>query len=317
MHTGGAPRMRVLERMPRGGYVPLRAAYRGGLRATGRNPGRGHGLPDFIVIGAAKSGTSSLFSWLSQHPYVAAASRKEVEYFSFQYDRGLDWYRYHFPYVSDRARFAATHGREFLSFEASPYYLPHRLAPGRAAELLPDAKLVVTMRNPVDRAYSAYQMWKRWGIETRPFMTVAGLEDPRLDQGRARARNPSAIRRETTAIPQHRLGRAPVPGRVHPGRMYLMGGRYAEQLRRWFDYFPREQFHFVTTEELAADRRGAYSRLQSFLDLPEHHPGQLNAEHVAKYEPLPDEDRALLREYFLPCNAQLYELLGRDLGWDD
>jgi hypothetical protein len=269
-----------------------------------------------VIIGAAKSGTSSLFTWLSEHPYVVAATRKELEYFSFQYDRGFDWYRHHFPAESDRADFATRHGREFLSFEASPYYLPHRLAPARMAEVLPDAKLIVTMRNPVDRAYSAYQMWRRWGSETEPFMTVAALEDGQLDGGRALEANHGIGRCETTAIPTHRVRRSAVPGRVHIGQMYLMGGRYAEQLERWFKHYPREQFHFVTMEDLASDPTGAYSRVQSFLGLPDYQAAELEPQYVGHYDAITSEDRAASRDYFRPYNERLYELLGRDLGWD-
>jgi hypothetical protein len=302
--------------LPRAVYVPARTVYRGGLRVAGRNPGRGRGLPDFLIIGAAKSGTSSLFAWLSEHPHVLSATRKEVEYFSFHFDRGMDWYRHHFPLECDRARFADEHGRPFLSFEASPYYLPHRLAPARMANVLPGAKLIVTMRNPVERAYSAYQMWRGWGNETEPFMTVAALEDDRLDQGRALAAHHGIGRRDTTAIAQHDRRRTRVVGGVHVGRMFLMGGRYAEQLERWFEHYPREQFHFVTTDELASDPHGAYARLNDFLELPDYRPAQFKAQYVGAYDAIAAEDLSALREYFRPYNERLYELLGRDLGWD-
>ncbi len=309
-------RMIELERLPRSVFVPARAAYRGWHQLAAHQRGRSRGLPDFVIIGAAKSGTSSLFTWLSQHPHVVQASRKEVEYFSFHFDRGMDWYRHHFPLDAERARLQAESGKPLLTFEASPYYLPHRLAPARMARALPDAKLIVTLRNPVDRAYSAYQMWRRWGSETQSFMTVAALEDARLDQGRALAANQGIGRCETTAVPRYNPRTNPVAGRVHVGQMFLMGGRYAEQLERWFALYSRQQFHFVTTEELASDPHGAYSRLQQFLELPDHQPEHLEAQYVGKYDALAAEDRAVLGEYFRPYNERLYELLGRDLGWD-
>lgn len=305
-----------LERLPRPLYNSVRTVYRGGRRVAGRNPGRGRVLPDFVIIGAAKSGTSTLWAWLTGHPHVVGATRKEVEYFSFRYDRGTDWYRHHFPLESDRARFAADHGCPHATGEASPYYLPHPLAPARMASLIPGAKVIVTMRDPVDRAYSAYQMWRRWGSETESFMTVTALEDPGLDGGEARALHKGVGRCENIDPENDRAPATTVAGSVHLGRMYLKGGRYAEQLERWFHYYPREQFHFVTTDELASDPTGAFERLQAFLELPDHRPAGLKAEYVGTYDPLPVEDRVRLREYFRPHNERLYELLGRDLGWN-
>jgi hypothetical protein len=273
-------------------------------------------LPDFVIIGAAKSGTSTLWAWLTGHPHVVGATRKEVEYFSFRYNRGADWYRHHFPLESERARFAAENGRPHLTGEASPFYLPHPLAPARMADLIPRAKVIVTMRDPVDRAYSAYQMWRRWGSETASFMTVAALEDEQLDGGATRALHQGVGRWENIDPENDGAPGTPLIGSVHIGRMYLMGGRYAEQLERWFQHYPREQFHFVTIEELASDPSGAFERLQAFLELPDHRPARLEAEYVGKYDPLPAEDRARLREYFRPHNERLYELLGRDFGWD-
>src|SRR5690242_8540420 len=110
-------------RLPKPAYQFVRRRYYDARTVVGKNPGRGRLLPDFLVIGTAKSGTTTLYGWLSEHPFVAAATKKEVHYFDYEYYRGLDWYRSHFPSRRERESFAAEHGQPFLTGEASPTYI--------------------------------------------------------------------------------------------------------------------------------------------------------------------------------------------------
>jgi Sulfotransferase family len=102
------------------------------------------GLPSVLIIGTAKGGTTSLFNYLAHHPDVVPPLGKEMHYFDMYYARGERWYRGRFPY-----EYRLRNGT--LTLDASPYYLFHPLAPERAARLLPDAKLIALLRNPVDR----------------------------------------------------------------------------------------------------------------------------------------------------------------------
>jgi hypothetical protein len=276
-----------------GGYHSLRAL-------SGRSPGRGRLLADFVIIGTAKSGTTSLYAWLCEHPCVEPATHKEVHHFEYNYYRGVDWYRAHFPTARDRDAFAATHGRPFLTGEASPSYISHHWVPERLAGLLPQAKLLVVLRDPVQRAYSQFQMSRREGEEPLESLAQAiAVEDERLDPERARV----------AADPRYNSW--PIGC-----WSYLMRSRYAEQLERWFAHFPREQFHFVTLEELTSDPAAALAGVHAFLGLPPHVNGDLSPLHGARYDPLPTEVEQQLREYFRPHNRRLYELLGVDFGWD-
>ncbi|MDQ6606648.1 MAG: sulfotransferase domain-containing protein [Actinomycetota bacterium] len=290
---------RLNHRLPRPAYRSILAGYRGLRKLAGKNPGRGRTLPDFVIIGAAKAGTTSIYAWLCQHPYVARAGAKEIHYFSWHHDRGADWYRSHFPLERDRASFTAEHDRPFATGEGSPTYLPSPNAPLRMATLIPEVKLIVVLRDPVDRAYSQFQMRRRDGFEpVDSFATAVALEDERVDGGRARALSTQAK-----------------DGQLEVGRTYLMRGRYAEQLDRWFQYFPREQFHVLTTDQLAADSQNALDGLHNFLGLPSHRVERLEARFATQYDPLASEDRELLDEYFREPNERLCHLLGQDFGW--
>src|SRR5437764_5111475 len=113
-------------------------------------------LPDFLIIGTQRGGTTSLYHYLKTHPCVQLANTKDTHFFDKKFNKGLSWYRGHFPtrlgkYYTQRVR-----QQPFVTGEASPSYLFHPHAPGRVAQLLPSARLIVLLRNPVDRAYSQY-----------------------------------------------------------------------------------------------------------------------------------------------------------------
>ena len=259
----------------------------------------GYDLPDFLIIGAQKCGTTSLYSYLTEHPCVHAASVKEVGYFDRYYDRGLDWYRSQFPSRLRKYYERVVRRRPFLTGEASSGYIlnPHSL--GRIADVLPSAKLILILRNPVDRAYSHYQHTVRMGVETLPF-------------AEAIAEEPARIREAWQAL----LEGIDYPDLTLAWFAYLRVGLYAEQVKVLLERVPRERVLIVSYEEFFADPRSSYARVVEWLGLPAWQPrdfGKLNrGDGGALSGPL----REQLVEYFRPHNAELYELLGRRLGWD-
>jgi Sulfotransferase domain len=292
---------RLRRRLPSPVYTGMLRGFHGARTLVGRNPGRGRVLPDYVLIGAAKCGTTSLYAWLSEHPFVHRPRRKEIDYFTFHYYRGPDWYRHHFPFASDRQAFAAEHGRPFITGEASPNYMLHEQVPQRMAKLMPDVKLLVALRNPVDRAYSQFHMRRRTDQEPlESFAEALEAEDP----GFATHGGGASVN----------LGWASA---ANGWRTYLSRGLYAEQLERWFAHFPREQFHIVELGELAAEPHRVLGELYQFLGLIPEASGDLEARFTAKYESMPADTRARLAEYYRPHNQRLYELLGREFGWDE
>jgi hypothetical protein len=305
-HSGRATRLlgdldiQARRRLPRPVYRSLVGCYHGLLELSGRGPGRGRLLPDFVIIGAAKAGTTSLFGWLSEHPFIEPACQKEVHYFDYNYFRGEDWYRKHFPLRAERERFASACGRPFLTGEASPSYLSHYWVPERLARLVPNAKLLVTLRNPVDRAYSQFQMSRRENEEPLDsFSEAVAAEEWRLTPERARM------------LADEGYNSWPIGC-----WSYLMRGRYAEQLERWMEFFGRDQFHFVTLEQLGSAPQQALDGVHDFLGIPGHEYAALPHLHVAQYDSIGAQARAELADYFRPHNERLYELVGTDFGWE-
>src|SRR5579885_2674785 len=126
-------------------------------------------LPDFIIIGTQRGGTTSLYAYLGQHPQIAPAVIKEVHFFDNNYERGVGWYRTQFPFLIEKSIAKNIGQQNFITGEASPYYLFHPHVPERAAKVVPGAKLIVLLRNPIDRAYSHYYHEVELGHEKLSF----------------------------------------------------------------------------------------------------------------------------------------------------
>ena len=253
-------------------------------------------LPDFVIIGAQKAGTSSLYNYLIRHPDILKARRKEVEFFSINYDLGEDWYRAYFP-VEARVRAMRTaRRRPVVTGEASPYYLFHPLAPERCRRLLPDARLVVLLREPVERAFSHYRFELSRGRETLTFEEALDAEEARLAGEAATIRSG---------------GR----GREHQYHSYVARGFYAEQLERWFACYPREQFLILRSEELFERPEAIYRQATAFVGAEAIEPPTFNIINEGRPSNLDPALRARLDALYEDPNRRLEELLGRQLGW--
>jgi hypothetical protein len=263
----------------------LRADYRlwtAGLR----------GMPSALIIGAQRSGTTSLFQYLARHPDVLPPLGKEIHYFDFHYARGITWYRGRFPY-SYRLR------RGALTLDASPYYLMHPLVPGRAAQLLPEVKLIALLRNPVDRALSHYQHEVRDGRESLSFAEAIDRESERLAGEEERLRSDP----DYYSYAHHRFS-------------YTRRGLYLDQLRRWVEHFPRSRLLVLQSEWLFRDPAAATAAVQQFLGLRPHRlEGYKPFLHGSYDRAMPPELRARLLAYFEPYNRELYQWLGREFDW--
>ncbi len=235
-------------------------------------------LPDFIIIGAQKCGTSSLFYYLSQHPMIRMPVQKEIHYYNYYADHGKSpqWYRSHFPLKIKCV------GK--LTGEASPSYLYSEAAAVRIKGDVPAVKLIVLLRDPVDRAYSEYNMHVRQ-LKQRELPTFEG------------------------AISNDDLSQ-------EVSRIYLVRGRYAEYIRNWLKHFNRDQFMFIKAEDFYHNPRHTLEKVYGFLGLEESYPQSLRPQEVGTYSGLSDQTRQTpLNGYFSQSNRDLIELLGEEYGW--
>lgn len=256
-------------------------------------------MPGFIMIGAQRCGTTSLFLALAEHPQVMRpAFRKGINYFDLNYARGESWYRGHFPITALARRAAAGHG-EPVAFEASGYYLYHPLAAERLWRDLPAARLVVMLRDPVERAFSGFKHERACGFEPEEsFEKALELEDERIAGETERMR----------ADPGYE-------GYAHRHHSYRHRGQYAEQLERFFAFFPREQVHVVPSEAYYAQPAREYRRLLAFLGLSPFEPESFTRPKAHPSAPMNPATRQRLERHYAPHNQRLARLLGDAPGW--
>ena len=257
-------------------------------------------LPDFLILGAQKAGTTSLHRYLELHPAMLAPSVKEVHFFDVQWWRGQRFYRAHFPTALALLARRLRCGHRAITGEASPYYLAHPQVPHRVHSTSPQIQMIVILRDPVDRAHSHYLHNRRIGAEDcATFAEALDREHERLAGEIERIK--ADDRYESFA---------------HRHHSYALRGHYAAQLRAWFDVFPREQLLILETDALDRDPAAVYQRVLDFLQLPPWEPPAFARHNTAgQSAPLEAEMRARLAERFEPHNRELFELLGHEFAW--
>ena len=251
--------------------------------------------PDFVIIGAQRGGTTSLYDYLTQHGEIVPALRKEIHYIDNHFDRGPAWYRAFFYRAALRRLFTPC-----LTGEATPYYLFHPHAAARLAATLPSARLIIMLRHPIDRAYSHYLHEVRRGHETLPFATAIAQESERVQNTAGELQPPGAY------------------NLAHHHFTYLSRGLYAAQLQTWQQHFARSQMMIIISESFFAQPGQTLAACLAFLGVQDtawRPPRFAKRNYHGLYEEIPPALRRQLESYFAAPNQQLVDLLGYDPGW--
>jgi len=242
-------------------------------------------LPDFIIIGTQKGGTTSLFYYLYQHPELNLSYKKEIYFFNLYFEKGLSWYKSHFPLRINSK----------ITGEATPSYLFHPKAARRAKSILPDVKLIVLLRNPIDRAYSGYAMGLR--RNTEPLNTFE-----------------ATIKREFEALRKQNATEEYTQEKHN--LYYLERGKYYSQLSWWLKHFQREQFLFIKSENFFQNPESELIRVYKYLGISTILPDDLSKRNVGKYDKVSSETVTKLDHYFKEENQKLIDLLGEEFSWE-
>jgi hypothetical protein len=277
--------------------APVRVVARNAVWTYGRATSAVRPLPNFLIIGAQKAGTTALYSYLRRHPTILGPPWKEVSFFDRHFWRGDAWYRGHFPNTLYARSVRRRTGSEPIVGEASPSYLFHPLAPERAARLLPGLRVIALVRNPVDRALSHYHHEVALGREPLAFDEALEQEEQRMEGELDRMLDPKYFSDAWWNF------------------TYRSRGLYAEQLERWLEFVPRERLLILPSDDLLEQPSRTYAQVLEFLGAPQHELASYPRIFVREYTEMDPRTRAALREYYAEPNRRLYELLGRDLGW--
>jgi len=258
-------------------------------------------LPDFLLIGAAKSGTTTLFHYLQQHTGILPPKIKEITYFHEprNFKLGPKWYRAHFPREIDVMRVSEQLGYPALSFDASPSMNINSYAINSHARV-PNARLIMILRNPVDLAYSHYQHQKRkLPVERLSFWDALQAEPVRTAEDV----------QKNVDDPQH-------VGRYLRRFGYIHQSRYVDQIDYWLQYFHREQLIIVSFDALKENPGKLCNEVCSHLGLPEFEFDTQRKLNEGRYSaPMDDRSRDYLTELFRPLNRRLFDFLGEDWDW--
>jgi hypothetical protein len=250
-------------------------------------------LPHAIIIGAQRCGTTSLFDFMIQHPAIHAPTKKEIHYFSIFYEKGENWYRAHFPLRTQMQK-------DEITAEASPYYLYHPYASERLYAHVPDAKIIVLLRNPVERALSQYFLEVKLGRETLSLEDALLAEEERI-----------APEREKMAADSSYYSQ------LHQWFSYCSRGKYIESLKKYNNYKKDNRVLVLQSEEFFRDPHSVMHTLFQFLNVDDTflctdvHPRNVGTNRTK----VPGKVYCHLEEYFAPYNEKLYAYINRRFDW--
>lgn len=289
---------------PQGAASTVSSYAREAIRLYGQATASLRVKPDYLVIGTKRGGTTSMARWLLDHPDVlslfpARETRKGTYYFDVNYGRGERWYRSHFPTRSALQRTATKTGRHTIVGEATPYYLHHPHAAIRARRFAPETKVIVLLRDPVDRAYGHWMERTRNGVETLSFGDAIAAEEERL------------------AGEEERMLEDPAYASfAHQHFSYVDQGRYQRGLARWVKAFGPNQLMIIRSEDMYADPSKIYGQVLNFLGLAPHEPEAFSAWNLKPKDKLDPAIEASLRATFSRDIVELETLIGRAMEWN-
>ena len=253
-------------------------------------------LPECFVIGVVRSGTTSLYHYLGQHPCIGPSAYDEIGYFDENYHLGINWYKSLFPTKFTRDKIIKKHGK-FLTYDVTPFYIYNPLVTRRIFESFPQAKIISNLRNPIDRAYSNYIIMLQDGDTTKTFEEIVKMEMDEIDKSKSKLNDESYI---VDTFYENLLAR----------------GFYANQLEVWFEKFQKNQLLMISTEDLAQKTDQVLTKVFEFLDLPYFKIRDFTKQNKREYPLMKDETRKLLIEFYKPHNEKLYSLINQHFDWD-
>jgi len=247
-------------------------------------------LPNFIIIGTVRSGSTSLYYNICEHPSVLSANYDEIGFFDSNYHLGINWYRSMFPTQKKMENVKMETG-ESITGEDTPFYFWKEEVAERIKEVLPKVKLIGIFRNPIDRAYSNYNLAVRMNTEKLTFENAIAKEMEFLKK--------FSLRESTDQM-----------------RSYLSKGFYDEQIKFWFEKFSRKQIHLLSTEDMQKNPKESLSKIFEFLEVSNYVIKEPQRRKSAEYMKMSEKTRNELIEFYRPHNNKFFEIIGNRFEWN-
>jgi len=247
-------------------------------------------LPDFIISGTVRSGTTSLYYNICEHPSVLPADYDEIGFFDSNYHLGINWYRSMFPTEKEMER-VKKETNFAITGEDTPFYFWKKEAAERILKDIPNSKIIIIFRNPVDRAYSNYHLGIRKKTEKLSF------ED--------------AIDEEMNFLEKHSFRES-----VDRRRSYLSKGFYESQIKIWFNVFPREKIHILSTEDMQKNPEKTLLKIFQFLGIPNYTLKNPQKQKSSEYKKMDDKTREILLNFYKPYNEKFFQIIQERFDWN-
>ena len=249
-------------------------------------------LPSCLIVGAQRAGTTTLFNYLMEHPEVRFPFKKEIHFFDFRYHMGMDWYRSCFCYEPFL-------GKNGITLEASPYYMIHPLVPERVANSLPGVKIIMLLRNPVDRALSQYHHNVRHNREKLSFEEALEKDPERLEGEVEKLKADGSY----YSYNHHRYA-------------YILRGRYMDHIEKWLQSFNKERVLLIQAEKMFMEPKETCNEVFEFLGLSSWDLRNFKHYHKADYDRnMSAASYSDILRYFEDSNQRLFNFLGYKYDW--
>ena len=252
-------------------------------------------LPSFIIVGAVRCGTTSLYYNICEHSSVLPASYDEIGYFDSNYELGINWYKSMFPTKFQKEKIELKTGI-CITGEDTPFYFWDKKAIKRIKQDIPEVKIIILMRNPIDRAYSNYHLGVRLGAESLTFE--------------------ESIKKEMELLIKNNELENDSIEKFLRSRSYIAKGLYYQQIKNWFNEFSKEQILVLTTENLAIKPHQTLKQIFNFLGLPNEQIQNIQNRKVGNYQKMDNGTREILKKIFQPHNEKLFKILGSKFEWN-
>mgnify|MGYP006427330121 FL=1 len=254
-------------------------------------------LPNFLVIGVGRGGTTSLYEYLGQHNCITKSAYDEIGYFDDNFHLGVNWYRSMFPTKSHKTKIIKKYGN-FLTFEVTPWYIRKPWITERIQSLLKDVKIIAVLRNPVDRTYSHYHLALRDNVISKSFDEIIDEDIETLNKSFSITKDKNYF---NTVVQKSFLARS----------------FYAEQLQQWFNIFNKKNVLTISSENLSNNTQNTLNSIFTFLNLNHQKIPNLKKVNVGKYPPISNTIRKKLFDYFYDYNENLFDLINHRYDWND
>ena len=254
-------------------------------------------LPKFFVIGGVRCGTTSLYHYLGQHNCIKQAAYDELGYFDDNFHLGLNWYRSLFPTKFMQKKIENQY-KKFLTYDVTPFYIYNPLVVDRIFKFSPNVKIIAALRNPIDRAYSNFNNRLQQLNDTKTTFEDMVNNEMEIIKKKEKDTKDDAFLVNTFY------------------ELDLAKGFYAEQLRLWFEKFPKKNILLISSEDLSTDTNRIISEIFEFLEVPKQEISDLTKQNKIKYPKMRDSTREILIDFFKPYNEKLFDMIGKRFDWN-